>query len=292
MHLTTLRERYNKKDGSLYGKKNIENSIAMLYHENSKFTSHTLRLEGEIIGGFNNPYVISRASQPYKCYATSKRIDLSVYAKGEQEANLFKVLRNRRSIREYDKGYKLSLNELTILLYNSYGVTRKSKIAGVNVNGHIGLRNIPSGGGLYPLELYVVVFNAHIPSGLYHYRPDVNSLEVIKEGDFMEELLGMIQAEPYVKMRTASALIISTGIIERILIKYGDRGYRFLMQESGFVGQTISLLAEAINLSSCMIGGYNDDKVNNFLGVDGVFETINNIIVIGKKKDNSNSCEL
>lgn len=62
--------------------------------------------------------------------------------------------------------------------------------------------------------------------------------------------------------------------IERLLIKYGDRGYRFLMQESGFVAQTISLLAESINLSSCMLGGYNDDKVNEFIGIDGVFETI------------------
>ena len=84
-------------------------------------------------------------------------------------------------------------------------------------------------------------------------------------------------------MRASSALIITTGIIERLLIKYGDRGYRFMMQESGFVGQTISLLAESIRLVSCMLGGYNDDKVNDFLGVDGVFETINNIIVIGKE---------
>lgn len=80
--------------------------------------------------------------------------------------------------------------------------------------------------------------------------------------------------------------------IERKLIKYGDRGYRFLMQESGFVAQTISLLAESINLSSCMLGGYNDDKVNEFIGIDGVFETINKIIVIGKKKDNSKSCSV
>lgn len=80
--------------------------------------------------------------------------------------------------------------------------------------------------------------------------------------------------------------------IERKPIKYGDRGYRFLMQESGFVAQTISLLAESINLSSCMLGGYNDDKVNEFIGIDGVFETINNIIVIGKKKDNSKSCSV
>lgn len=56
----------------------------------------------------------------------------------------------------------------------------------------------------------------------------------------------------------------------------------------GFVAQTISLLAEALDLGSCMLGGYNDDKVNDFLGVDGVFETINNVLVVGKKNENLN----
>lgn len=91
-------------------------------------------------------------------------------------------------------------------------------------------------------------------------------------------------------MKSGSCVIVTTGIIERLIIKYGDRGYRFLLQESGFVAQTISLLAEALGLGSCMLGGYNDDKVNDFLGVDGVFETINNVIVIGKKNENLN-CE-
>ncbi len=282
MKISKIKDKYNEKDGSMYGKKNIEESIAMLYHENSKFTTHTIRTQGEKIGGFNNPYIIERASQPFKSYPNSKSIDLSVYENFKPKETLYNCLIKRRSIRDYDKEYKISLNELTALLYNSYGVTFKSKIVGFDVDGHIGLRNVPSGGALYPLELYIVVFNAHIPSGLYHYRADNNSLELLKEGSFIEKLLKIIQAEPYVNMRTSSALIITTGIIERLLIKYGDRGYRFLMQESGFVGQTISLLAESINLSSCMLGGYNDDKVNDFLGIDGVFETVNNIIVIGK----------
>lgn len=292
MRILEIKDKYNEKDGSMYGKKNIDESLAMLYHENSKFTTHTIRTQGEKIGSFNNPYVIERASQPFKSYPGTKIIDLSVYESFKPTEPLYNCLINRRSVRDYDKEYKISLNELTTLLFNSYGVTHKSKIIGFDVDGHIGLRNVPSGGALYPLEIYVVIFNAHIPSGLYHYRTDNNSLELLKEGNFIEELLKIIQAEPYVNMRTSSALIITTGIIERLLIKYGDRGYRFLIQESGFVGQTISLLAESIQLVSCMLGGYNDDKVNDFLGVDGVFETINNVIVVGKKGTNTMLREL
>lgn len=284
MKLSKIKDQYNEKDNSMYGKKNIENSLATLYHENSKLTKHSIRELGEKIAGFNNPYVVERSSQPFKNYPGSKTIDLSIYENFKSTETLYNCLVNRRSVRDYDKNYKISLNELATLLFHSYGVTHKSKINGFDIDGHIGMRNIPSGGGLYPLEVYVVVFNSHIPSGLYHYRADSNVLELIKEGDYIEELLKIIQAEPYINMKNSSSLVITTGIIERLLIKYGDRGYRFLIQESGFVAQTISLLSKSIGLDSCIIGGYNDDKVNEFLGVDGVFETINNIIVIGKNE--------
>ena len=56
------------------------------------------------------------------------------------------------------------------------------------------------------------------------------------------------------------------------------------MQESGIVGQTITLLADSIGLGSCWIGAYIDDKINELLGVDGVYETVNNVIVVGKQK--------
>ena len=170
-------------------------------------------------------------------------------------------------------------------LARRYGVTKKSKIEGIDKEGHLGFRNVPSGGGLYPLEMYIVLFNAHIPLGLYHYRPDINCLEEIKQGLFLKELSEVIQAEPYVNIQNASAVLMTTGLIERQNIKYGERAYRFLMQESGAVGQNISLIAETLNLGTCWVGGYLDDKLNEFIGIDGVFETVNNVIIIGEKQE-------
>jgi len=290
MIIRDIKKEYNQKDGSMYGEKNLHESLAMLYHENSKFTDYTLRQQGEIIGAFNNPYVVERSTQPFKCYPNHKTIDLSDYINLKNTSNFFDLLIQRRSHRNFDENYKISLFEISNLLYQSYGVTERTKISGFNVEGHIGFRNVPSGGGLYPLEIYIVLFNSHIENGLYHYRPDTNAIEFLKQGDFADELNKIIQAEPYVNMKSASCIVLTTGIIERLIIKYGDRGYRFLMQEVGFISQTISLLAESLELGSCMLGGYNDDKVNEFIGIDGVFETINNVIVIGKKKEELN-CE-
>lgn len=279
-----LLKKLSKLDVTIFGEKNIEDSLAMLYHENSKFNKYKLRKDGERIEAFNNPYVIARAAQPYKIYPANNSIDLNLY-KMEPQTTLHEILTLRRSLRLYNENYKISLNEISYILHNSYGVTKTFKIAeSFEVDGNWGLRNIPSAGGLYPLELYIVILNGHISSGLYHYRTDTNVLELIKEGDYRNYLRDNMQCEPYVNISAASAVIFSTGIFERVAIKYGDRAYRFLIQESGIVGQTITLLIESIGLGSCWIGVYIDDKINELLGVDGVYETVNNAIVIGKKK--------
>lgn len=283
MKLSQIRDQLNKLDNSLYGQKNIEDSVAMLYHENSKFNTHTLRRFRETSGTFNNGFITERWSQPYKCYPDRKRIDLSVYTETAHSGDLFGLLANRRSTRNYDKDHCMSVGDLATILYNAYGVTRREKINGLPYEAHMGFRNIPSAGGLYPLELYVVTFNADIPQGLYHYRPDLNCLEELIKADHRPVLKDIILAAPYVNLNAASAMIITTGLIERVIIKYSDRGYRFMMQESGAVGLMVSLLAESVNLGTCSIGAYNDDLLNDFLSIDGVFESVNNVIIIGGK---------
>lgn len=279
-----LEAKLSKLDATIFGEKNIEDSLAMLYHENSKFNLYKLRKDGQQIEAFNSPYIIAKAAQPYKIYPANLSIDLGLYQMAPK-TSLYDILNQRRSLRHYDENYKISLNELAYILYNSYGVTKTFKIAeSLGVKGSWGLRNVPSAGGLYPLELYVVILKGHINPGIYHYRADTNVLELIATGDFLDYLRDNMQCEPYVNISAASAVIFSTGIFERVAIKYGDRAYRFLIQESGIVGQTITLLAESIGLGSCWIGAYIDDKINELLGVDGVYETVNNVIVIGKQR--------
>ncbi len=60
MRMTEIRDQCDDKDGSMYGKKNIEDSLAMLYHENSKLTTHSTRVLGESIASFSNPFILER----------------------------------------------------------------------------------------------------------------------------------------------------------------------------------------------------------------------------------------
>lgn len=282
MNIDTIKKQYDLCDNSIYGRKNVESSIGLLYHENSKFTEISARIESENIKNFTSKFIAERSSQPYKIYPGHTTIPLEEYMDFQLDISLIDVMKRRRSGRIFDPNYKISLNELSYLLLNSYGVTYKEKIKSYELNGNMGFRNIPSAGALYPLEIYVFILNSHIPSGLYHYRIDNHSLEELNNIEYSEKLNKVIMAEPYVKMKQASAVFVTTGIIERVIIKYGDRGYRFLMMEAGMVGLSLSLIAESLKLKSCMLGGYLDDKLNALLDIDGVYEAVNNVIVIGK----------
>ncbi len=286
--MRTYKKVFDKADITAYGEKNISESTALLYHENSKLTQYTSRQMGEDVSAFNNGFFSTRASQPYKHYPGNKLIQLKDYEDihNDNVNDIYEIIKKRRSVRAYDNTYKISLNELYRICYYTYGISHKAPLNNTESGGSWSFRNVPSGGGLFPLELYLVVLNGDITKGLYHYRPDINGLEFLKQGEYQEELCKIITAEPYVDLKSASAILLVTSIFERTMIKYKDRGYRFILMEVGFTSQNASLICEALGLGSCMIGGYLDDKVNDFLGVDGTFETIQNVIVIGKGNTN------
>ena len=269
-------------EGSLQNPKHLQSSCALLYQENSKLTKFSLIKSGEGINKFSNPYVLSRAAQPYKCFPTKKTYDIGEYLDNDPiKADLFEIIKNRRSGRNYIP-YSISVNEMSNLLHYSYGITKKMKIK--DVNGIWSYRAVPSGGALYPLEIYCYLNNSALPKGIYHYRPDKNILELIQEMDLLEDFRKILFAEPNVNLSTCSCILFISSVLDRILMKYGERGYRFILQEVGFVSENMSLICEALGLSSCMIGSYIDEEVNSLLYADGVFETIQSVIVVGKKE--------
>ena len=175
------------------------------------------------------------------------------------------------------------MNELYYILHYCYGITAQKTINGTE--GLWSYRSVPSGGALYPLEIYLYMNNSVLNKGMYHYRPDLNALEIIDDKDYIQEVRDNMVAEPYINILSSSCIIFISSVSERALLKYGERGYKFILQEVGFVCQNISLTCTAINLASCMVGSFVDDRINEFIRADGTLETIQGIIIIGKGKN-------
>lgn len=233
----------------------------------------------------DDEYFAQVLAQPFKRYEGAERIDLEPHMgerRGAFRRRVPELFLRRKSTKEY-RASNFDLGTLGRLLHYSYGIARVEHLHGGAVPWRF--RPIPSPGGLFASEVYVVAVNAAVPSGLYHYRPDINALEVVgvEVGtEFLEESCGV-----YPHINDASSIgvaVITTSIVERLFLKYADRAIKFILMEAGILGHQISLVAESMGLGSCMLGGYFDDEVNEVLGVDGVLESVQNVMVVGVPK--------
>ena len=247
-------------------------SVSEIYHETSKLNEATGRtFRRRMLSVVGAEFFLKFISRSYKTYPTSTAISLPSDREMAEPplAESFKeIVRKRRSIREFT-GRPLSLANLSTILRNSYGITSSFTLP-FNVEQKV--RAVPSGGALYPLELYAACFRVEgLSPAIYHYNVQEHSLENVRSGLFEDELgVAFFYEEMFKKVALA---IIITGIQKRSSVKYGERSYRFMTLEAGHVGQNVCLSASALNLGCVMLGGFYDDDVNQIIYVDGVNET-------------------
>lgn len=174
----------------------------------------------------------------------------------------------RRSIRDYAETI-LPSDLLGKLLFTSAGVSGSLTLEGVGT----GARTYPSGGALYPLEIYPVLQRVDgIADGIYHYDPFAHELEEIRSGNVHDQFAAMTFGQQ--TLAAANAILFITAVFERSMWKYGQRGYRYVWIEAGHLAQNFHLVSTALGLASVALGGFYDDDANALLGVGGGEKTI------------------
>jgi SagB-type dehydrogenase family enzyme len=174
------------------------------------------------------------------------------------------------------------LKDLATLFHYAYGVTRLN----IGTNYPRPFRTVPSGGALYPLELFF--YSSHIedqPAGLYHYNPAKNVIRRIREENLSDSIANLL-VQPEIAEQ-ASLIIFITAMFERSTFKYGDRGYRFVLLEAGHVAQNFNLVASGLGLGCLNIGGYFDKRTNELLELDGLTQSAIYLLAVGKEGDQS-----
>jgi SagB-type dehydrogenase family enzyme len=179
------------------------------------------------------------------------------------DVSLREALAARLSCR-YFSGGSLTMQQISTLLAVAYGVQDRTILGNLEFLE----RPVPSGGGLYPLELYVLAQEvAGVEPGVYHYCALHHILEQIRAiqlpGLMISELF---MGQPY--LATAAAITLLVAVVERSLWKYRDRGYRYLLLEAGHVAQNLNLAAPVLGLASLDIGGFFDADLARLLGID------------------------
>lgn len=210
----------------------------------------------------------------FKRYPRLESIELPNTEPSLSSEKLTKLLSGRRSVREYLES-KITLEQLSYLLRNSFGINNNYEDLDDS------RRTYPSAGARYPTEVYPVILNGEdIAKGIYHYNVKENVLEKLKEGDFTEKIKDLILMD--IDIEDASMVLLITSVLRRSIAKYGERGYRYSLIETGHVGQNIYLTSSAMNLGTVAIGGFEDEVVNKLLELENSNEEPTYMFVIGK----------
>jgi SagB-type dehydrogenase family enzyme len=163
------------------------------------------------------------------------------------------AIKNRRSVRRFNSN-PLTLQQVSQLLWAAQGITDTSR----------NYRAAPSGGHVFPLEMYLVSGNNSvndIPAGIYHYDPYNNRIEKIVDGDVRNDLYKAAHNQQWVNEAPISLVI--TGNFQKMINKYPDTriSTRFVDMEAGHAGENIYLQAESLGLGTVAIGSFYDDQM-------------------------------
>lgn len=211
--------------------------------------------------------------QNFKAYSRFPKIPLP---DEKVQADFCDLVSQRRSRRDYGGKQSISLNELAVILKYSCGIFSH------DVEGGLSGRAQPSAGGRFPIEIYpfVLVSGKDMPSGWYHYDVMNHQLEVVRGHIFEKaDIQNLFRFE---WINNASMVLVMTAIFERNQMKYGERGYRYILLEAGHIGQNIHLAVEALGLKCCALGGTRDRNIEKALDIDGVNESVVYAFSIGR----------
>jgi SagB-type dehydrogenase family enzyme len=157
----------------------------------------------------------------------------------------------------------LPLAKLGKVLFLANGA-RKNSARGIAID-----RNVPNSGGLGSVEIYCIALNvAGVDPGIYHFDSVFHELRVLKKGAFGTWLREFVcfqyeASEPPV-------VLVLTSAVGRLTSKYGPRGYRLGLLDTGHASENIYLSATALHLNVFAFGGFVDEEVNRALDLEGL----------------------
>jgi SagB-type dehydrogenase family enzyme len=253
--------------------------LAEAYHEASKISPTQIgrqiegarRLDSSPELQLSMTRAVKRLGRPYASLPPPVRLDVS----------LWEAIEARCSQRSFS-AEPVAGGELAALLHAAYGVTHS--LESPDGRRALPLRAVPSGGALYPLELYVAALRIDgLEPGLYHFDPLRAALEVVGTALTPDEVAALSTYPDIVS--GCAALLLVAAVFGRTRFKYGLRGYRFAVLEAGHVGQNVVLAATALGLGAVPLGGFYDRRTDEFLALDGVNESTLYTIAVGRALD-------
>lgn len=191
-----------------------------------------------------------------------------------KKVDLAEAIQTRKSHRVYTEE-SLTLDELTYLLWMTAGVKQVYE-------NRATIRTVPSAGARHAFETYLLINNVEgLEAGLYRYLAVDHQLVAVdlREGLAEDIMQGCLEQK---FVATSAVTFLWAADAYRMTWRYVERGYRYLHLDAGHVCQNLYLAAQGVDGGVCAIAAYDDDRINELLGLNGEDDFVVYIATVGK----------
>lgn len=197
-----------------------------------------------------------------------------------RKTSLDELLARRATCRNFDPEFSLPLEDFGALLHRVFGAQATQELAPDIVALK---KNSPSGGGLHPIEAYLLVQRVHdLAPGLYHYQPVAHALEPMRlvPADELAPMAHELVAGQH-WFANAPVQVLLAARFRRNYWKYRNhsKAWKVIQLDAGHLSQNLYLTATEQGYGAFITGAINDECAERLFELDGV--TIGAIAVGG-----------
>lgn len=183
------------------------------------------------------------------------------------------LLERRATCRNFDLAQSVSVAQLSALLKRVFGVHGVEELA----PGAVALKkNHPSGGGLHPVEAYLIVQRVEaLAPGLYHYNVESHALDLLRampvDGARAFAMTAVAGQEYFAD---APVTLVMAARFARSMWKYRNHPkiYRAILLEMGHISQNLYLTATEMNLGAFITAAINEVEIEQTFGLEPMAE--------------------
>ena len=231
--------------------------------EDARITRH--RSITDLVGEYGMPPPHFTA-----CVPPEKRLGLPLPGASDLDT----LFRQRVTCRNFDTSASLTRSDLGKVLQRVLGCHAVVEV----IPGVCGLKKAhPSGGGLHPLEPYLLVRRVEeIETGLYHYHAGDHALEpLLQLSDDEAQKLAKRFVAGQGFFADAPIHVVLVARFQRTFWKYRNhpKAYRAIVLEAGHVSQNIYLAATEVGMGAYVTAAINEIDIEQAFGLDSLRES-------------------
>ena len=180
------------------------------------------------------------------------------------------LLARRATCRNFDAGKPLPYALFAQLMERVFSAQSHVRVSDDTV---FLKKTSPSGGGLHPIEAYLIVQNVEaVAPGLYHYHSVAHALEPLPASDRPLQELAMAAVAEQHWFANAHVMVLLAPRYDRSFWKYRNhaKAHRAIILEAGHLSQTLYLSATEAGLAAYITCAINEVPLEQAFALDPI----------------------